>query len=110
MKCSKFFKFNFTFITLKATRENAMVVLDVLCSPTLSIESKLSADNYCISYIPGVITHCPPLSLQAHLHSTLKIGPSFYQSNVSVVTNFSCRYTKHLEYFYKVHNYVTAHR
>ena len=54
-------------------------------------ETKLSADNTRISKIPKVITHCPPLSLEAHLHSTFKIAPSSHQPNISVVTSSNCR-------------------
>ena len=58
-------------------------------------KAKLSADNFCIIGIPkptpGDITHCPPLSLVAHLHSTIQIFFSSFYSNVTIVANCSCR-------------------
>ena len=55
-------------------------------------ETKLCTGNFCICGIPGVMTHCPPLSLEAHLHSTLKIVSSSFQPNTSVVAYWNCRY------------------
>ena len=48
--------------------------------------SQLLADHCSISVAPQVITHCPPLVIDAHLHSTLiLIGPS-HQTNISIST------------------------
>ena len=58
---------------------------------TFCVETKLSTGNYCICGIPGVFTHCSPLSLEAYFHSTFKKVPTSYQLNISVVANRSCR-------------------
>ena len=58
---------------------------------TFKDKTKLSADNFCIIGIPGVTTHCPPLSLVAHLHSTIPIFCSSFYPNVTIVANCSCR-------------------
>ena len=56
--------------------------------------SKLSADNSCIITIPGVITHCSPLIIDAHLHSTLILIGSFHQTNISISTITTGNYYK----------------
>ena len=66
---------------------------------TFSVETELSADNHCITVIPVVVTHCSPLSLQAYLHSTLKIVPSSHQSNISVIA--SCNYRNRKVFLFK---------
>ena len=62
---------------------------------TFKDRTKLSADNFCIIGIPkpmpGVIAHCSPLSLVAHLHSTIWIFCSSFYPNVTIVANCSCR-------------------
>ena len=48
--------------------------------------SQLLAHHSSISAVPVVITHCPPLVLDAHLHSThILIGAS-HQTNISICT------------------------
>ena len=36
---------------------------------TIRRESKLPTGHFCIRCSPGIITHCPPLTFIAHLHS-----------------------------------------
>ena len=57
-------------------------------------EIKLSTGNNCISGIPGVIAHSPPISLETHLHSTLQLIPTFCQSNIGVIASYRYRDTK----------------
>ena len=46
--------------------------------------SQLSADNSSISAVPAVITHCPPLVIDAHLHSTLILIGASHQTNITI--------------------------
>ena len=48
--------------------------------------SQLLADHSSISVVPGVIAHCPPLVIDAHLHSTLILIGASHQTNISVST------------------------
>ena len=48
--------------------------------------SQLFADHSCISAVPVVITHCPPLVIDAHLHSTLIVIVASHQTNISIST------------------------
>ena len=48
--------------------------------------SQLFADHSCISAVPGVITHCPPLVIDAHLHSTLILIGASHQTNSTIGT------------------------
>ena len=48
--------------------------------------SQLLADHSSISVVPGVITHCPPLVIDAHLHSTLILTGASHQTNISIGT------------------------
>ena len=55
--------------------------------------SQLPADHSSISVVPGVITHCPPLVIDAHLHSTLILIGASYQTNITigaVATGMNC--------------------
>jgi len=48
--------------------------------------SQLSTNYSSISVVPGVITHCPPLVIDAYLHSTLILIGAFHQTNISICT------------------------
>ena len=56
--------------------------------------SQLLADHSSISVAPVVMTHCPPLVIDAHLHSTLILIGASNQTNISigaVATGIHCR-------------------
>ena len=60
------------------------------CQLTFSIcISQLLADYSGISGIPAVITHCPPLVIDAHLHSTLILVGASHQTNITIGTDTS---------------------
>ena len=46
--------------------------------------SQLPAGHSSISVVPGVITHCPPLVIDAHLHCTLILIGASHQTNISI--------------------------
>ena len=46
--------------------------------------SQLSADHSSISAAPAVITHCPPLVIDAHLHSALILIGASHQTNSAI--------------------------
>ena len=48
--------------------------------------SQLLADHSSIGAVPVVITHCPPLVIDAHLHSTLILIGTSYQTDISIGT------------------------
>ena len=48
--------------------------------------SQLLADHGSISVVPEVITHCSPLVIDAHLHSTLILIGASHQTNISIGT------------------------
>ena len=48
--------------------------------------TKLPADHSSIIAIPVVITHCPPLVIDTHFHSTLILIETSQQTNVSIST------------------------
>ena len=48
--------------------------------------SQLLADHSSIGAVPGIITHCPPLIIDAHLHSTLILIGASHQTNISIGT------------------------
>ena len=48
--------------------------------------SQLLANNSSISDVPQVMTHCPPLVIDAHLHSTFILTGASHQTNISVST------------------------
>ena len=48
--------------------------------------SQLLADHSSISVVPQVITHCPPLVIDAHLHSTLILIGASHQTNITIST------------------------
>ena len=52
--------------------------------------SQLLADHSSISVVPGVITHCPPLVIDAHLHSTLILIRASHQTNISIGADATC--------------------
>ena len=49
--------------------------------------SQLLADHSSISVVPQVITHCPPLVIDAHLHSTLILIGASHQTNITIGTD-----------------------
>ena len=49
--------------------------------------SQLLANYSSISAVPEVITHCPPLVVDAHLHSTLILIGASHQTNVTICTD-----------------------
>ena len=51
---------------------------------------QLLADHSCISVVPEVITHCSPLVIDAHLHSTLILIGASHQTNVTISTVATC--------------------
>ena len=53
---------------------------------SIFIVSQLLADHISISSIPVVITHSPPLVIDAHLHSTLKLIGASHQTNITIGT------------------------
>ena len=50
------------------------------------IVSQLLADYISISSIPEVITNCPPLVMDAHLYSTLKLIGASNQTYITICT------------------------
>ena len=60
-----------------------LVVNTVLLTSSVCI-SQLFADHSGISSVPEVITHCPPLVIDAHLHSTLILIGTSHKTNISV--------------------------
>ena len=52
--------------------------------------SQLLADYSSISVVPGVITHRPPLVIDAHLHSTLILIGASHQTNITICAVASC--------------------
>ena len=48
--------------------------------------SQLFTNNRSIRTTPVVITHCPPLIIDAHLHSTLILIGASHQTNISIGT------------------------
>ena len=49
--------------------------------------SQLLANHCGISAVPEVITHCPPLVIDAHLHSTLILIGASHQTNTTICTD-----------------------
>ena len=54
--------------------------------------SHLFTDHSSISNVPAVITHCPPLVIDAHLHSALILIGTSHQTNITICTVTSCYY------------------
>ena len=55
--------------------------------------SQLCTDYSSISVVPEVITHCPPLVIDAHLHSTLILIGASNQTNITIcadATDIDC--------------------
>jgi len=46
--------------------------------------SQLLTDDSGISAVPTVITHCPPLVIDAHFHSTLILIGASHQTNITI--------------------------
>ena len=46
--------------------------------------SQLLTDYSGISAVPAVITHCPPLVIDAHFHSTLILIGASHQTNITI--------------------------
>jgi len=49
--------------------------------------SQLLANHSCIGGVPEVITHRPPLVIDAHLHSTLILIGASHQTNITIGTD-----------------------
>ena len=54
--------------------------------------SQLLADYSSISVVPGVITHSPPLVIDAHFHSPLILVGAIHQTNITICTVACCNY------------------
>ena len=48
--------------------------------------AQLIADYTSISIVPSVVTHCAPVAMETHLHSTLVLSFSVHQTNGSICT------------------------
>jgi len=48
--------------------------------------SQLLADHSRIDAAPAIITHCSPLVIDAHFHSTFILIGASYQMNISIST------------------------
>ena len=48
--------------------------------------TQLLADNSGINTAPAIMTHCPPLVIDAHLHSTLILIGTSHQTNITIGT------------------------
>jgi len=46
--------------------------------------SQLLADHCSINTAPAIITHCPPLVIDAHLHSALIWVGASHQTNITI--------------------------
>ena len=72
---------------------NHILISNNLLTSSVCI-SHLPADHSSISAVPEMVTNCPPLVVDAHLHSTLiRIGAS-HQTNITistVATGSNCR-------------------
>ena len=53
---------------------------------SLIAETQLLADNISIHFIPAIVTHCPPYSIVANLHSSFSLILSSDQSNIKIIT------------------------
>ena len=62
-----------------------MHTMNIILTSSVCI-SQLLAYHSSISVIPRVITHCPPLVIDAHLHSTLILIGASHQTNISIST------------------------
>ena len=64
--------------------------------------TQLLADHSSIIAVPRVITHCPPLIIDAHFHSTLILIGASHQTNISIGTVVSLIYYSswHLVWFH----------
>ena len=51
--------------------------------------SQLLAHHSSIGAVPVVMTHCPPLVIDAHLHSTLILIGASHQTNISISADTS---------------------
>ena len=48
--------------------------------------AQLIADDTSIPIVPSVVTHCAPVAMETHLHSTLVLVISVCQTNFSICT------------------------
>ena len=75
--------------------------------------SQLFADHSSISTAPAVITHCPPLVIDAHLYSALILIGASHQTNITIGTRATsanhCKEMSHLAWVCAnfQHNYLT---
>ena len=49
--------------------------------------TQLLADHTGINTAPVIMTHCPPLVIDAHLHSTFILTGASHQTNISISTD-----------------------
>ena len=63
---------------------------------TLSGVSKLSTHYSGINTVPAIITHCPPLVIDAHLHSTLVLIGASHQTNIAISTVATGNYCREI--------------
>ena len=49
--------------------------------------TQLLADHTGINTVPAIMTHCPPLVIDAHLHSTLILIGTSNQTNITISTD-----------------------
>ena len=68
----------------------SVIVCTYMCGYILTCKltsiSQLSTNYSSISVVPVVITHCSPLVIDAHLHSTLILIGASHQTNISIGT------------------------
>ena len=62
--------------------------------------SQLLADHCSINTAPAVITHCPPLVIDTHLHSTLILIGASHQTNSSIITVSTRNYCRRENFCY----------
>ena len=65
------------------------VISNIHCCGILKLTSnvsisKLPADHSSISSVPAVITHCPPLVIDTHLHSALILTGASHQTYITI--------------------------
>ena len=58
--------------------------------------SQLLADHCSISGVPAIITHCPPLVIDAHLYSTLVLIGASHQTNIAISTVATGNYCREI--------------
>ena len=74
---------------IKSACTNTLTFSALVLTSSVCI-SQLLTDHSCINTAPTVITHCPPLVINAHLHSTLILIGASHHTNISISTVSSC--------------------